>query len=248
MFRQIHTSIWAETWFESWLPEAKLLFLYFITHPHISPAGYLTSSLERIAFETKLSIPSIHNAISALTEKVLSNGSSFWVRRFSRWQGGGPKWQKAVSNAVSDMPPFFQEAFKKEYPDGLDTPSIPYPYPTDKVSIPEGDKEKEKEKDNDNKNRRRHPSDSPPDPRVKEISQALEELRGFKSPAYGKEAAAIKWMLGQGHEADTILGCYQALKQQSFWKDKPLDMAQVKKNIGEWVHKREVAAPQTDFE
>src|SRR3972149_7058422 len=133
MFRQIHTSIWSESWFEALSPDAKLIFLYLITQGNISACGHLIATQERIAFDTKISLEQVKVAVDSLYDKVhYANGSGFWIKRYFKWQGGGPHWLKAVSKAVLEMPEIFQDSFKDAYP--MDTLSIPYAHPIDRGS------------------------------------------------------------------------------------------------------------------
>ncbi|MDD4985436.1 MAG: hypothetical protein PHQ43_06555, partial [Dehalococcoidales bacterium] len=76
----------------------------------------------------------------------------------------------------------------------------------------------------------------PPDPFTqtrKLVFEGLKEKRGYNSPQSGAEAKAITWMLKQGYMAEQILGAYDRLKQDEFWRDKLLNMQSVKAQIGE---------------
>lgn len=72
----------------------------------------------------------------------------------------------------------------------------------------------------------------PGNPLVKEISTWLEEERGYVSPCYGQEAQAIKWMLDQGYSDAQIKTAYLSKAKETFWGNKLLTMANVKKDIG----------------
>jgi len=63
--------------------------------------------------------------------------------------------------------------------------------------------------------------------------EGLKERRGYNSPQAGAEAKAITWMLKQGYVVEQILGAYDKLKQDEFWRDKLLNMQSVKAQIGE---------------
>jgi hypothetical protein len=76
----------------------------------------------------------------------------------------------------------------------------------------------------------------PPDPLTeasKQVFEALKERRRYNSPQAGAEAQAITWMLKQGYMVEQILGAYDRLKQDEFWRDKLLNMQSVKVQIGE---------------
>lgn len=65
------------------------------------------------------------------------------------------------------------------------------------------------------------------------IFEGLKERRGYSSPMPGAEAKATTWMLKQGYTGEQILGAYDALKQDEFWRNKLLNMQSVKAQIGE---------------
>ena len=67
----------------------------------------------------------------------------------------------------------------------------------------------------------------------KTVFEGLKERRGYNSPQAGAEAKAITWMLKQGYVVEQILGAYDKLKQDEFWRDKLLNMQSVKAQIGE---------------
>ncbi len=77
---------------------------------------------------------------------------------------------------------------------------------------------------------------------VRQVFAGLKERRGWTSPMSAAEAKAIRWMLGEGYTPEDILGCYDYLAGQGFWRDKPLFMMSVKKDIGLWRQRQ--ATPQ----
>ncbi len=81
----------------------------------------------------------------------------------------------------------------------------------------------------------------PPDPFAGDretVFAGLKERRGYNSPVAGAEAKAITWMLRQGYMAEQVLGAYDRLKQDEFWRDKLLNMQSVKAQIGEICRER----------
>jgi hypothetical protein len=76
------------------------------------------------------------------------------------------------------------------------------------------------------------PPDSFTEKRAK-IFTGLKERRGYNSPQAGAEAQAVTWMLKQGYGVEQIMGAYDKLKQDEFWRDKLLNMQSVKAQIGE---------------
>ena len=68
---------------------------------------------------------------------------------------------------------------------------------------------------------------------LREVWDGLNKRREYSSPNRGKEAVAIKWMIGEGYTPDQILETYDKLKKDPFWVKIPhLDMQSVKKQIG----------------
>lgn len=82
-----------------------------------------------------------------------------------------------------------------------------------------------------------------PNPLVSQTMKELETLRGYPSPSYAAEAAAVKWMLDHQYAAPDLIACYSYLKQEPFWQTKPLRMTSVKTNIAEWIAAGRLAAP-----
>lgn len=68
----------------------------------------------------------------------------------------------------------------------------------------------------------------------KAVMEWYRETIGYPIPNGGKEAAAVNWMLRNSYSPDDIKGCYEHLKAQRFYADKPLSLMTVKTNIGEW--------------
>ena len=84
-------------------------------------------------------------------------------------------------------------------------------------------------------------TDKEPDalnPSVQAVFAGLKEARGYQSPIPAGEAAAIRAMLRDGHDAETILACWNTYKETPFWADKELTMPYVAKQINAWKHQR----------
>jgi phage replication O-like protein O len=99
---------------------------------------------------------------------------------------------------------------------------------------PIGVNTKEKKETNKRKGRKEISPSSQLNKQVREVFAALKERRGYNNPNRSAEASAIHWMLRQGYTPSEITGCYDHLKQQTFWRDKALPMMSVQKQIGEW--------------
>lgn len=73
------------------------------------------------------------------------------------------------------------------------------------------------------------------DPRVHETELLLEKVRGFKTPRFLPERAAIKAMLVQGYAPEDIIGCWQAMKLDPWRATRELLLPSVQTEIGQWV-------------
>ncbi len=74
----------------------------------------------------------------------------------------------------------------------------------------------------------------PPDPRIDELFTRLELIRGYKSGSYMAERTAVRGMFTEGVSLEEILDCYADKKRELFWRDKPLSMGSLRKQVGEW--------------
>lgn len=72
------------------------------------------------------------------------------------------------------------------------------------------------------------------DPRIKEIFDVIEQKLGSQIPFHAKEGAAIKRALSMGFTPEEIIGCWEAMKGETFWQAKWLPLAKVTENLGEY--------------
>lgn len=70
--------------------------------------------------------------------------------------------------------------------------------------------------------------------KTRDIQSAYESCVPYKIDWVKGEGSAAKWLAEAGYSPDDIKQCYAALKSQPFWKDKPLSLTSIKKQIGEW--------------
>lgn len=70
--------------------------------------------------------------------------------------------------------------------------------------------------------------------KTRDIQKAYESCVPYKIDWVKGEGSAAKWIAEAGYTPDDVRQCYAALKLQPFWKDKPLSLASLKKQIGEW--------------
>lgn len=86
LYRQIHTKIWADSWFESLAPEGKLLFIYLFSNEQTSPSGLYQITMRRIAFDTGVAEVKVRDYFREFEEagKVMydPDTSLLWVKKF----------------------------------------------------------------------------------------------------------------------------------------------------------------------
>lgn len=70
--------------------------------------------------------------------------------------------------------------------------------------------------------------------KTRDIQKAYEECVPYKVDWVRGEGHAAKWIAEAGYTPNDVKDCYVTLKLQPFWKDKPLSLASIKKQIGEW--------------
>jgi len=78
-------------------------------------------------------------------------------------------------------------------------------------------------------------------PEVKTCLIEYQNLLGYPID-FGREGRDAKWLLSNGYTIQDILNCYKYLKTDDFWKDKPVNMNNIRNQIGEWIkHGRPVS-------
>lgn len=70
--------------------------------------------------------------------------------------------------------------------------------------------------------------------KTRDIQQAYLECVPYKIDWVKGEGHAAKWLAENDYTPTDVKECYAALKAQPFWKDKPLMLSSIKKQIGEW--------------
>jgi hypothetical protein len=144
------------------------------------------------------------------------------------------------------------EVYKKRGRAVPDKPSLNHEQPVTEllipvtelpISAPEITQSKvEYSKGKDNNTCQGSQTASTPDPLYenrKKIFEGLKARRGYNSPKPGAEAAAITWMLKQGHAVEQVLYAYDKMVKDPFWDNKFLSMQSVKSQIGEILKKGE---------
>ena len=82
---------------------------------------------------------------------------------------------------------------------------------------------------------RRASPDKPASP-FREIQRAYEEACGYPVNWQNGQSVAAKWLSDNDFTAEDVKGCYQALKVDPFWRDKPIHLSSIVKQIGHWRH------------
>lgn len=144
-YRQIHTSIWRDTWFIDLSVEEKLLFVYLFSNDSSTLTGIYQLSMKVMMFETGLD----KEAVLAALEKFARDGKAFyedntvWVVNMERYHSSSSP--KVLEHNRRDLDMLPDSPMKRKYIEHRDltsgeqkqvpdTVSIPYPYPIDRVS------------------------------------------------------------------------------------------------------------------
>lgn len=138
LYRQIHTKIWADSWFESLLPEAKLLFIYLFSNEQTSPSGLYQITIRRIAFDTGLAEAIVNQHLRDFQQagKVMYDleTSLLWVRKFQDYNQTKADTVKIRIHADVERCPncAVKSAYLVAYPN--DNLNEDEPYSTDSLS------------------------------------------------------------------------------------------------------------------
>jgi hypothetical protein len=74
--------------------------------------------------------------------------------------------------------------------------------------------------------------------KTRDIQKAYESCVPYKIDWVKGEGSAAKWLADAGYSPTDVVQCYSDLKAQPFWKDKPLSLSSLKKQIGEWKQRQ----------
>ena len=115
----VYQSIWADPWFESLPPDAKLLYLWAITTPHSNLAGLFVVGRKAILSETDLTPARFDKALAACEGKLVyvEESGTLWVRgRVKRVRSRTVQIAKSIAKAVEECSePAVQVAFMQKY-------------------------------------------------------------------------------------------------------------------------------------
>jgi DnaD/phage-associated family protein len=127
-YRQLHTRMWADTWFIELKTEQKLLFVYLFSNERASVCGLYEIPLRFISFETGLEKDQIVEAFEVFTQagKIEYDYAAgvIWVKNMAKYQTStSPKLQARIKADIKAVP---ECAIKNRYLYGTDTVSVPH--------------------------------------------------------------------------------------------------------------------------
>lgn len=119
-YRPIKTCFWSDEFISSLSPNAKLLYLYFITNERTSLCGIYRLPIRYISFETSLNQQQIEKAMTELSVKIEYKNGWIVIKNYQKHQTASPKIKEGIKREMSEIP---QEIANLRYP--IDTLSIP---------------------------------------------------------------------------------------------------------------------------
>lgn len=134
-YRQIHTSIWKDSWFLDLEPDEKLLFIYLFSNESTSVAGIYKIATKVIAFETGLEHTVVKTILDRFAQagKVLVEGEVIWVKNLRKYNATrSPKVAQRIAHDLEDIPECavkraYQSYYGSALGPGTGTVCIPYP-------------------------------------------------------------------------------------------------------------------------
>lgn len=148
-FRQIHVSIWKDTWFLDLEPDEKLLFIYLFSNESTSLSGMYRLSQKVISFETGIDKKRMAEIMDnfARAGKVYTEADVIWVVHMRKFHE--TKSSKVLTRIAGDIADIPDCTLKRQYI-AYYKPNIPYPYPIDTPPQLKEDEDKDEHKNDDN--------------------------------------------------------------------------------------------------
>lgn len=144
-YRQIHVSIWKDSWFLDLEPDEKLLFIYLFSNESTSLAGIYRISKKVIAFEANIEPERIEEILAKfeVAGKVYCEDDLIWIVNMRKYhETKSIKVQKRIASDVDFIPDC---PLKRRYI-AYTNSEIPYGYPIDtEPQLKEEEKEDEEE-------------------------------------------------------------------------------------------------------
>lgn len=134
-YRQIHVSIWKDSWFIDLEPDAKLLFIYLFSNELASLAGIYKIPIKVIAFETGLPLDYVVDCLKEFERagKVFYQDGIVWIKKMREYNKGSAKVQTRIDADLDQIPDC---DLKRNYLSYYCS-QIPYRYPIDTLSTEE---------------------------------------------------------------------------------------------------------------
>jgi len=67
-----------------------------------------------------------------------------------------------------------------------------------------------------------------------QLMKSYQDALGYKIPHGAKEGKAAKQILQDGYTIEQVIGCYQKVKSDKFWKSKHLSLVKVYEELGQY--------------
>lgn len=129
-YRQLHTRIWADSWFIELTPDQKLLFIYLFSNQRTSVCGLYELPIRVISFETGLEIEVVKKCFNIFSFAGKVNyddvAGVVWVVNMLKYQGSSsPKLLARIEEDIKAVPDCeLKKRFLERYPNN--TVLIPY--------------------------------------------------------------------------------------------------------------------------
>jgi len=195
-FRQIHTRIWNDPWFQDLLPDEKILFIYLFSNERTALCGLYELSLKTMAFETGLRTDAITLALHrfSLAGKAFYEAPYVWVPNLRKYnETASEKVQIRIAKELAAIPDC---DLKRRYAASDTTPPDVGASATDGVSIPyppepsEKEKEKEQETAKEKRHRRLKAPSAPRPPDL--LFDAIVEVCQVDAATAGKSVGKVR--------------------------------------------------------
>lgn len=133
-YRQIHTQIWRDEWFQELSTEAKLLWIYLFSSDSSNILGLYKLNLRVVEFDTSLSRSTIEEIIKKFENdgKVVYQDGYIWIINLLRYNFN--KSDKTVIHIKNELSKIPYNLIKIAYIAHANTVLIPYGYSIDGVS------------------------------------------------------------------------------------------------------------------
>ena len=156
MYRTVDCATWDDPWFADLDPEAKLLFLYFLTNRRSTAAGCFEITMRAIAFETGMQAGEVERHLDGSLKSRIQwfpEHQVIFVRNFYRHQSANSNktnFRASAMKVLAEMPAVVQATVGDVYPE-LRTEEPTHPQPIPNPSLTHGDKETETETETEQK-------------------------------------------------------------------------------------------------